>query len=289
MPGSVCAVVVTYNRLDLLRECLAAVTGQSHPPDHVLVVDNASTDGTRAAVAAEHPGAEILALPTNEGSSGGFHEGMRRGLEGDWEWLWVMDDDTIPHPDALEKLLDASEDLADEHPSLLASAVLWTDGTVHPMNPPGIDLRDLDRFVKQTTRGYVPIRYNTFPSLLVRAEAVRRHGPPRKPFFIWSDDIDFTARILRDEERGFLVLSSVATHKTKTPHSPYEGGERYYFAVRNGIWMLRGDALAPKERVGHTLLMLEHTRRFFLEERGATRKAIGVVARGVRDGLRRPA
>lgn len=46
MSEKVCAVIVTYNRKELLRECLKAVLGQTRPPDHILVVDNASTDGT---------------------------------------------------------------------------------------------------------------------------------------------------------------------------------------------------------------------------------------------------
>src|SRR3712207_5668423 len=144
MSETVCAVVVTYNRVDLLRECLEAVTGQTRAPDAVLVVDNASTDGTREMVREEFPAVELLELPANEGSAGGFHEGMKAAVARGVDWLWVMDDDTIPAPDALELLLDAPAHLDGlPPPALLASKVLWTDGRLHPMNWPAPNVTDV--------------------------------------------------------------------------------------------------------------------------------------------------
>ncbi len=284
MSETVCAVVVTYNREDLLRECLQAVTAQSRAPDTVLVVDNASTDGTREMVRSEFPAAELLELERNEGSSGGFHEGMKAAVTRGVDWLWVMDDDTIARPDALERLLAARSQLDGlPEPSLLASKVLWTDGRLHPMNWPSPNLTDVDLFVEGVERTLVPIRANTFPSLLVKREAVERHGPPRKGFWIWSDDIDFTQRILRYEP-GYLIPQSVAVHKTATAHKPWEGKERFYYAVRNGLFILRGDTLTWKEKVGWFLVVASQVQRFFAHE-GVRPWTLRVVLRGLRDGL----
>ena len=287
MSETVCAVVVTYNRRELLRECLEAVTGQSRVPDTVLVVDNASTDGTLDMVRDRFPSVEVVALPENEGSSGGFHEGMKAAIERGVDWLWVMDDDTIPAQDALEKLLDAPSQLNGmPQPSLLASKVLWTDGQLHPMNWPAPYLGDLDLFLDGVERGLLPIRANTFPSLLVKREAVERHGPPRKGFWIWADDIDFTQRILRDEP-GYLVPQSVALHKTATAHKPHEGKQRFYYAVRNGMFILRGDTLTPKEKIGWLFVVGPQIVRFFALE-GVRPWTLKVVLRGLRDGLLKP-
>jgi rhamnopyranosyl-N-acetylglucosaminyl-diphospho-decaprenol beta-1,3/1,4-galactofuranosyltransferase len=284
MSERVAALVVTYNRKDLLRECLEAVRAQSHAVDHVVVVDGASTDGTPEMVAREFPEVELVRLAQNEGASGGFHEALRVGLERDMDWLWTMDDDTIPRPDALEQLLAglARRDGLPE-PVLLYSKVLWSDGSIHPMNQPSFDLRDPQRFMDGLERRLLPIRWATFPSMLLRPDAVRRNGLPNKRFFLWSDDIDFTGRILRHEP-GYFVPESVALHMTATAHSPWEGGARFYYGVRNGIWTIRGKALEPKERVGHVLLVAEQSRRFLLHERFNPR-AIGTVLRGLRDGL----
>ncbi len=287
MSERVCAVVVTYNRQGILRECLAAVTGQTRAPDTVLVVDNASTDGTPDMVRAEFPSAELLELATNEGSSGGFHEGMKAATERGFDWLWVMDDDTIPNPDALEILLDARNHLNGfREPALLASKVLWTDGAMHPMNWPGPAMADFNGFIEGLERGIMPIRANTFPSLLVRREAVEKYGPPRKGFFIWADDIDFTQRILR-HEAGYMIPRSVAVHKTKTAHKPWEGKARFYYAVRNGLFILRGDTLSPKEKFGWLLLVCSQIQRFFATE-GVKPWTLRVVMRGLRDGVLKP-
>lgn len=282
---SVLAVVVTYNRSALLRECLDAVLAQTRPVDGVLVVDNASTDDTASVLESFGSRIEVLRLGTNEGSSGGFHEGMAEGVRRGVEWLWVMDDDTIPEPSALELLLDAlSLDLPT--PALLASKVVWTDGRVHPMNPPAPDPMDMELFLRAAELGVVPIRANTFPSLLVRTSAVERHGAPRKGFFLWADDIDFTQRILRYEP-GYVVPSSVAVHKTATAHAPWTGGERFYFAARNGLFLLRGDSLSAKEKIGWTLNYAEQIRKFLVHERFRP-QALRILARGLWHGATRP-
>lgn len=278
------AVIVTYNRRELLEECIAAVRAQTHAVEHILVVDNASTDGTPELIRGDYPDLELLELPTNEGAAGGFHEGMKAGVERGFEWLWVMDDDTVPHPDALEKLLDRLHDHGDlPDPVILTSRIVWTDGRVHPMNPPGPAMRDIDLFVRATGLGLIPLRAVTFPSMLVLSDAIRRHRLPQKHFFLWSDDIDFSARILR-HEMGYMVPASVAVHKTKTAHLPSDGGDRFYYAVRNGIFILRGDALRRKEKLGHTLLIVEQTRQYLLKNRFRPR-ALRIVGRGLRHGL----
>ena len=283
----VTAVVVTYNRADLLEACLDAVAAQTRRPDRVIVVDNASTDRTPDVLAARAADIEVLRLATNEGSSGGFREGVLAGMRTDAEWLWLMDDDTIPVPDALERLL-AHADGTDRlpAPSLLASRVVWTNGLVHPMNPPVADLRDHDRLVFALDAGLLPVRTSTFPSLLVRRDAVERHGPPRAGFFIWSDDQDFTGRILKSEP-GFWVNDSVAEHRTKTAHMPHQGGERFYYAVRNGLFLLRGDAFTAREKILRAVTVVMQIGMFLGEERWRPR-AWRVVARGLRDGIAQP-
>jgi GT2 family glycosyltransferase len=283
---TVCAVVVTHNRRELLAECLAAIAAQTRAPDHVLVVDNASGDGTASMVEREHSGVELLRLDRNEGGAGGFHEGMRHAVAAGWGWLWLMDDDTIPHTDALERLLEAPAllEAGATPPAMLASRVVWTDGRLHPMNQPRLT-RDVDRVVRGFDRGAVPLRLCTFPSLLVRSAVVERFGLPRKEFFIWSDDIDYTARVLRHES-GYFVPASVAVHKTATAAAPWTGGERFYYAVRNGLWLVRGDALNLKERLVQLVVIARQVQRFLAFERYSL-GSLRILSRGLLDGLRR--
>nr|MDQ5807787.1 glycosyltransferase [Actinomycetota bacterium] len=114
------AVIVTRDRLALLEQCLEAVRAQARRPDRVLVVDNASSDGT-AAWLAEQDDVEVLRLEENVGGAGGFHAGLERAHREGAEWMWLMDDDTIPRPDALEALLRPGDDDL----ILRASVAVW--------------------------------------------------------------------------------------------------------------------------------------------------------------------
>ncbi len=104
----VTAVVVTFDRVELLKEALQALQGQSRPIDHIVVVDNASTDGTQgfldALVDAEN-NVEVVRLDRNVGGAGGFAEGMRQAHAAGCDWIWLMDDDAAPAPDSLRILL----------------------------------------------------------------------------------------------------------------------------------------------------------------------------------------
>jgi GT2 family glycosyltransferase len=286
---TVAAVVVTYNRRALLAECLAALHAQTRPPERILVVDNASTDGTAAWLREAHPEVDLLALATNEGGAGGFHEGMRRAHAEGADWLWLMDDDTIPRPDALAELLAAPARLGDAMPApaLLASRVEWADGRLHPMNVPGFERTFPDRLLAGAERGVMPLRTATFVSLLVHRSAVDRHGLPLKHFFIWSDDIEFSARVMRDGTTpGVLVPTSVVLHKTGQPYTAIStSGERFYFHVRNTLYMLRGGAWRPQEKPSLVFILFTSTLAYLRFNRFA-RANLAVVWRGVRDGLR---
>lgn len=280
-------MIVTYNRRELLEESVAAVLGQTRPPQSVLVVDNASDDGTAEMLAERFPDVEVMTLARNEGGAGGFHEGIKRAHADGHSHFWLMDDDTIPQAPALEALLEAAEQAPEA--GLVASKVEWTDGRLHPMNRPFLlwDATEPMIAAAQAGQGLVPLRAATFVSMLLARATVDRHGLPEKRYFIWSDDIAYTARVLRHSP-GFVATRSVAVHKTPTPHIAGTSGDRFYFHVRNSIYMFRGDAWSARERVSLVVYYLKSILEYLRNERFSVR-AIRVVGRGVRDGLRPPA
>ena len=104
------AVIVTFNRSAKLMKVLDALDGQTRRPDVILVVDNASTDDTRALVEArarDDLSIRYLRLPQNIGGAGGFHEGLKAAYGLGAHYFWVSDDDAYPLPDAIERLVDA--------------------------------------------------------------------------------------------------------------------------------------------------------------------------------------
>ncbi|HSA99962.1 MAG TPA: glycosyltransferase, partial [Anaerolineales bacterium] len=108
---SVLAIVVSYNRKQLLLSCINALLGQSADCD-ILIVDNDSTDGTHALLVElsvlENPRVYYLRLRENLGGAGGFATGMWYAMRQGWEWMWLMDDDALPDSHALQSILDIS-------------------------------------------------------------------------------------------------------------------------------------------------------------------------------------
>lgn len=286
--GPVWAVVVTYNRRELLEQCLAALDASQRKPDRVLIVDNASTDGTPDLIRSAYPRVELLELPDNQGGAGGFHEGIKAAHAAGAEWVWVMDDDTIPGSDTLANLLGAIDDVPPgaDAPLVLASKVVWEDGKIHPMNAPGYERNRVDRLVAGCERGLMPLRCATFVSLMVHRDAIDRHGLPLKHYFIWSDDIEYTARILRREDAGYLVPGSIALHKTKEPYTAVSTtGDRFYFHIRNHVFMLRGSSWDWREKL--TLVYVMGTSSLaYMRFNRFKRKHAAVIWRGLRDGVR---
>ena len=283
---SVIAVVVAYNRRDLLQEALDALAAQTYPLAGVVVVDNMSQDDSEA-VASAHPiGADVLRLARNTGGAGGFAAGIAHALGAhDPECVWLMDDDTIPMPSALEELVRARAQYP-EPVALLGSRVVWHDGRDHPMNTPrrrpgatGEEIADAE------AAGAVPVRSSSFVSMLVDARAIRFHGLPVADYFIWNDDFEFSCRLLR-RGIGLYVPGSVVEHKTKVfGATDVDPGERFYFEVRNKVWMLtRSPALSPEERVLYAGSSLRRWTRTFAAstQRDVLRRA---ALKGLRDGL----
>ena len=169
----VVAVVVTYNREQLLAQCLDALAAQERRPDAVVVIDNASTDHS-GRVADEHPlDADVVHLHRNVGGAGGFAAGIARALmRHDADWVWVMDDDTVPRPGALAALLEALA-LSPARLSVLSSRAVWTDGRDHPMNTQRTRFGASAREKRDAARaGGRPIRTASYVSALLDRKSV---------------------------------------------------------------------------------------------------------------------
>jgi GT2 family glycosyltransferase len=283
---TVVGLVVTYNRRDLLLESIAALRRQTRALDTLVVVDNASSDGTVDAVRDQFPDVDLVPLPRNTGGAGGFATGLARALERGADLVWLMDDDTVPEPDALEALLAARAGYPGARPVLVASRVVWTDGREHPMNwprPKPLSSR-AERHAAEQVR-CVPIRSASFVSVLVDAGVCRERGLPVADYFLWNDDFEFTTRIVRGNV-GLLCPDSVVVHKTRTFGSTdIDPGERFYYEVRNKIWLLtRSRSLSPVEKLLYGGSTLRRWMRTFAasNDRAALRRAL---LRGLRAGL----
>ena len=252
----VAAVVVTYNRKALLRQCLNALQAQTHALDQIIVVDNASTDGTPAMVRGVYPEVELMELEENRGGAGGFHAGMKRATEQEADWIWVTDDDAEPAPDALEELFQSGLHNREDTVALTSLKML-------PNGQPQFDqtgwydpLRMKIIPIDSAEENEVEIKYGSFVGLLVRTHVIEEIGLPESDFFIWYDDVEYCMR-LAQAGRLYLVGSSRITHYVGASQSsegkkwrdcPLHYYWRYYYRHRNRMLILQKHVPEPMQR-----------------------------------------
>jgi len=207
-------VVVTYNRLELLKECVDALLDQTVALQHIIIINNASTDGTVSylnEVKNKDINNRIIIINSkkNLGGAAGFNLGMKVFVEKtNDDFVWIMDDDTIPTKESYEALFNASKKLNNKF-GFLCSDVRWTNGA--PVNTPKV----APEWHKKIDENMVKVEQATFVSVLVPRKIIFEYGYPISDFVIWGDDTEYTTRLSRKNE-CFFVNNSVVIHKTAT-------------------------------------------------------------------------
>lgn len=244
--NQIVAVVVTYNRKQLLLECLTAILSQSVPVHKLIIIDNASTDGTEELLESEgiisRENVVYHKMEKNTGGSGGFYAGMEIARNLEAEWVWIMDDDTIPYNNSLEKLSGHIDELPES--SFFASCVCGMNK--EPMNVPDLDRAKTSNgypyWYKHLDRGLVNVESATFVSLLINGEALKKCGLPCRDYFIWGDDTEYTRRLTRHFGDAYLVGDSWVCHKRKNAknvHLKHEDDKQriknYFYQYRNRL------------------------------------------------------
>ncbi len=252
MSRRVVAVVVTWNRRALLERIVRAIYAQDRLPDELIVVDNASTDGSVEMVKAlEGPvPLRVLELPTNTGGAGGFHAGLEAAVRADADLVWLMDDDGLPPPDCLARLLEHDGTFDFWGPAVVAEQD--HDRLCFPIRLPGSAkvVHQLADVEKAAVEGIVEGIVIPFNGVLVTSELVHRIGLPREEFFIWGDDVEYLWRAKGAGARVGTVVGSHFLHpatddlgtpmafgRTTYNHSPSD--LKHYSMVRNNITNLR--------------------------------------------------
>ena len=233
----IATIVVTYNRKELLLECIDALTKQSFGGFDILIIDNNSSDGTHDVIRPFIEDGTILYFNTgaNLGGAGGFCYGIKKAVEMGYEYVWIMDDDSIPTPGALQRLVEAGEALRGNF-GFLGSRVVWTDGSPCRMN---VQRFSLTENLTEFKRELEPVVISSFVSMFISADTVKKVGLPIKEFFIWTDDWEYSRRISRSYP-CYAVRESVVLHKTAVnsgadiSRESDERLDRFRYAYRNG-------------------------------------------------------
>lgn len=221
--NSTAAVVVTFNRKILLCECLEALLRQSKKIDAIFVVDNASSDGTKDLLIElgylSRPSIRYLPLFENLGGAGGFHAGMLAAYEAGYDWIWLMDDDTEPCLDSLEKM-----EIYKKYTPVVAIANQKVDKQGN-VTEDGLRLFSGTKLINKM---YISVRFSSFVGLLVSRLAISKIGFPRPEFFIHRDDTEYCLRLHSIGEIA-LATDGIVLHKEAAREQSRKKIFSYYF------------------------------------------------------------
>ena len=283
--NKIVAVVVTYNREKLLEECINSLLNQTYPLD-ILIIDNFSTDGTKELVQ-KYVGENLFYYNTgsNLGGAGGFNYGMKRAVERNYDFCWIMDDDTIASPTALEEMVKKANEI-DNKFSFLSSVVLWTDGSLCNMNIQAISKDAISNY-KSLYKNLLELKSASFVSCFVNMEYARKAGYPITEFFIYGDDVEYTMRLSKYAP-GYLNPYSIVTHKTTTNDATNLVGvdkkriDRYFYNYRNYLYICR--KYDPKEYRKFKLIYHYLKLKILLKSKDSKFKRIRTLSKGYRAG-----
>jgi rhamnosyltransferase len=292
---SIASVTVAYNGDQVISRHLDALKRQTHKIDEIVVVNNASTDGTLKVLASNYPGITVLNQPQNGGVGVGFAAGLTyAALVKNHDWVWLFDQDSVPSSDGLALLLAGLQhlDAASENTAILAP-VCAQSGT--GMIYPGLIWRRGWRFIDLTTQmvPFVFVDSVISSGTLVKREAVERIGLPRADFFMDFVDHEYCLRLRRAGYRIAIIPASKLGHeigsarridvlglsKKWADHAPW----REYYMARNEvftIWQYYPDWRSKCSTLGRLLRHIFDILLFGREKIAC----FMMMVRGVRDG-----
>lgn len=268
----VAAIVVTFNKKQLLKQCLDALLDQSYPVS-VFVIDNNSKDGTDELIASytDEPRIHYYNTGANLGGAGGFNYGLKRAYSEGYDYFWLMDDDAVPDTSSLEALISAAETIHYQF-GFLCSNVRFSDGTACKMNIPDLDKDWLNEY-SHVSDSLLKVSRATFVGFFLSRDIVRRVGLPISDFFIWSDDSNYSHRISAIEP-CYIVLNSIIVHHmainetASIVRDESDRISRYYYAYRNRHYNARTEGWEDK----YLLQILTTTIRILTRSKRKTQK-----------------
>lgn len=203
----VICIVVTFNRKKLLKRCIDSLLSQTKKIDKILIVDNASTDGTIEFINENYSSnrnIEILQLVRNIGGAGGFYEGMKYALKFEYNWFWLMDDDGFPEESCLEKIYNFSYLNSLDAISPIQINIDDLEELAFPITYKNKKITGKYQNINSTK--YINNEANLFNGLLIKSVGVQKIGLPLPELFIRGDEVEYTKRMKKNNLKfGTLV------------------------------------------------------------------------------------
>lgn len=227
MNNSVCAIIVTYNRLETLKTALQHIVDQTVKPAAIVIVDNNSTDGTREYLQTVdgRNNVHCIFMKSNTGSAGAIASAMNFGLANNsFDYFWVLDDDTLYAENALSDLVQN---------------IQQTDFAMLGLH--GAHIKMGRKMAVSEHIRLQEVDYAMIDGALIKVDVVRRIGPVCEEFFMMCDDHEYSVRMQRS---GYKI----GVLKNGADNRLYLGGGgqftratlwRGYYSARNHTFIIK--------------------------------------------------
>jgi GT2 family glycosyltransferase len=246
---SVAILTINYNSAPYIEEFLASLQAVAYPNDRLVVVDNASSDGSPEEISRLCPQAALIRNGENLGVSGGHNVGIRYCLEQGFDYILFLNNDTVVSQDFLDRLVESADERTmvapktylHGQPGLLDDTVgdfdwrrgVWRGWLYGKPEPPGFER---PREVSMAS----------LCCLLVPAAVFRDAGLMDERFFMYYEDFDFVARAKAAGYRLRLNPAAVIHHRKAASSGGVESPFKVYYASRNRLYLMRKHSSRPR-------------------------------------------
>jgi GT2 family glycosyltransferase len=286
-------IVLNWNGLSDTLACLESLAELSYDAFHVTVVDNGSRESPRAAIAAAHAWVQLVENGRNLGYAGGNNAGIRRALDEDADYVWILNNDTVVDSDSLTELVATAE----RHPraGAVGGRVLRTDaphvlwvawGRVTWLQSL-IALVGHNRPDGPAYDGERRVRWIPGCSILFRASALRDVGPFDEDYFAYHEDVEWAARAAA---KGWELWYTGASRVHHAVHGSSGGAESYvtfrkYLSARNSVLYARRYGRTWQKALMAAAILVTLPFQYARRRLRGEHEGIRLKLRGWRDGL----
>jgi len=248
-------IILNWNGLKDTLECVKSCLKLDYPLFKIVIVDNDSDDGSENMIRESFPSLRLIRTGANLGYAGGNNAGIRHAIEGDADYIWLMNNDTTVDANALTELVKIAETdpsigmvgskiLSYLQPTVLLYAGGRVDLAVGETEHIGYGCEDRGQFDLGGDTGYI-----TGCSLLVKRQVIEEIGLMNEVYFLYFEETEWCAKAKARDYRLMYAPRSVVYHKESVSTGKISGRilyyltrNRLYFIGRNGTrrkWLKR--------------------------------------------------
>lgn len=226
------ACVVTYNRLDLLKQVIDGLRNQTRKIDEIVVINNNSKDGTKEWLSEQ---TDLTVInQENLGSSGGQYTAAKYAYSKGADYIWLMDDDVVAKSNCLEILFKYIEHFDIVCPLRYnIDDIYFNDVKKITLEKP---FKSIWREIinkKDLENEFIPVEAFTFEGPLMHRNVIEKVGLPEKGFFIYGDDTEFSIRALKNNMKAAIIRDAIFIRLIPPVPDKAHFTWKTYYMIRN--------------------------------------------------------